>query len=121
MFVATHINSEGHHIESVYVKTNGYRESISFGAFREGKRKSAKPYNLTQSYFFNRNDNSWWHVKWQSEYEMDQGHLKRTMIKYHMEDEHNFYPTPTQNFDSVYDFYDYIGYNRKTKKYMKKD
>lgn len=99
-----------HHLKAVRVKVSRYQESVSLGAFssprRTGKTKrNTDPHRKVS-----------WHWHWPDDYARSQESMRRIREQHGIET--GSYPDPVLTFESAWDFYDYIGYDYKTKKFL---
>jgi hypothetical protein len=122
--------------EAISVHAWGYQQVVSMSAFLHGmKRKYPDTGNTAKDLQANyrvENHRKYDHhrkVLWigkrideyRDEQQMDIGHVQRYAEIHPSISEYfrTLHPEPTRSFDNVYEFYDHIRYDRKTKKFLK--
>lgn len=126
------LGDNGSRGEAIRVRVWGYRQGISFSGFQHGLKRRIKTGDEQQDIIVNSrvqnhrtydpHTNTLWIGKMDHEYADEQHWDAERVIRYAdhptiVEYHRTAHPDPTRSFDSLYDFYDHIRYDRKTKKF----
>jgi hypothetical protein len=102
-----HRDPSGNPLTAISVQISGYQQNTSVNSFTKGTRPhKGRDYKVSDTHSFDQRDGSDWERVFRDHYDTMRSNFGDVS-----------YPEVTETFDDLWEFYDFIGYDRKAKRF----